>query len=72
MPTSKIVFAAFLVYVMPIIVFLLSYFCFYYFGFQEIENICFSFLLMVIWFAIVKFIDKKMLNKYKHNILYKL
>lgn len=72
MAASKVLFAAFLVYITPLIVLLIAYFTGAMMGFSEGVCALFGIGAMALWFLAVYFIDKKLLKYYKHTIVNKV
>lgn len=72
MAASKILFAAFLVYITPLIVMVFAYLIASTFGVDENISFVISVICMVLWFLVVHFIDKKLRHLYKHTILNKI
>lgn len=69
MKSSKIFFAAFLVYVTPLIVLLLTYSVVKLIGKTENTAIFCSVSAMLFWFVCVHITDKKLKQYYKHTII---
>lgn len=72
MAASKVLFAAFLVYITPIFMLLAGYFIGMSLGADEGVSAIGGILLMIVWFVIVHFIDKKLNKYYKHTIVQKI
>ncbi len=69
MSTGKVLTAAFLVYIMPLIVFAAVYMILYYCGSGEYKAIISSAVAACLWFAIMHFIDKKLKVLFNHTIV---
>lgn len=69
MKSSRVLFAAFLVYITPLLVLLLSYAISTAAGAGENAAILISVLSMVLWFFCVHILDKKLKQYYKHSII---
>ena len=69
MAASKIIFAAFLVYITPIFALLIGYFAGTGMGLGEDASAGIGILAMVIWFFVVYAIDKRLKKLYRHTIV---
>lgn len=69
MPAKKVLFAAFIVYITPLIVLICGYLLSMLSGADEGTSALVGIVSMVLWFVIVHFIDKKLSKYYKHTIL---
>ena len=72
MAASKVLFAAFLVYITPLFVLLSGYLAAYAAGADEGTGVIIGAVAMAIWFVVVHFIDKALKKYYKHTIVKKL
>ncbi len=72
MAASKILFAAFLVYITPLIALLAGYLISSHIGWGEGVSVIVGVIAMIVWFFVVHFIDKKLKKYYKHTIVTKL
>ena len=71
MAAKKVLFAAFLVYITPLLVLLSVYGVFMMLGSREEIAVVGGIAAMVIWFVIIHFTDKRMKPYYKHTIISK-
>ena len=69
MSDSRVIGAAFLVYIVPLMIFIAMYFMFLSFGFSENKTIILSLLPTVLFYVILYFTDKKSKEKYIHKII---
>ena len=69
MAASKVLFAAFVVYITPLLALIAGYLISMLMGAGEGMCAAIGILSMVVWFVVVHFIDKKLSKYYKHTIL---
>ena len=69
MADKKVLGAAFLVYIVPIIMMIIGYFAGYVILKNETFGILTGFLMMIVVFPIIRFIDKKIKRRYIPNIV---
>ncbi len=72
MSSSKVMWAAFLVYITPLIVLMLGYIIAVLLGISEGRSVLVGIIAMAFWFFVVHFIDKKLSKHYKHTIVKKI
>ncbi len=72
MAASKVLFAAFLVYITPLLALLAGYGAAVAMGAGEGKAVIAGAGAMIIWFLAVHFIDKKLKKYYKHTIVQKV
>lgn len=72
MAASKVLFAAFLVYITPLFALLGGYLIASFMGAGEGLSVIVGALATAVWFFVVHFIDKKLKKYYKHTIMRKL
>ena len=72
MAASKVLFAAFLVYITPLFALLGGYLAAASFGAGEGACVIVGTIAMAVWFFVVHFIDKALKKYYKHTIVKKL
>ena len=68
MKTEKVMFAAVLVYIVPLVLMLVTYIIASFSGMTEGASVLTGAAVMVVWFIIMHFFDKKVKGYYKHNI----
>ncbi len=72
MAASKVLFAAFLVYITPLFALLTGYLIAMAMGMGEGESVIVGASVTAVWFFAVHFIDKRLKKHYKHTIVKKL
>lgn len=72
MAASKVLFAAFLVYITPLFALLAGYLSASAMGMGEGRSVAVSAIATAVWFFVVHFIDKHLKKHYKHTIVKKL
>ena len=68
MKTERVMFAAVLVYIVPLVLVFVTYLAAMYLGLTEGASVLAGLLVMAIWFLVMHFFDKKVKAYYKHNI----
>lgn len=69
METKKVLMAAFLFYMMPLILFFGIYTAFYLLNFSDAISLTFSVIGALIFYVLLYFYDKRSKNKFQHEII---
>lgn len=69
MPAKKVLFAAFLVYITPLIILLAAYGAAFSAGLGEGTSAAAGVLCMAVWFVVIHYLDKRLRRFYKHTIV---
>ncbi|MBP3360381.1 MAG: SoxR reducing system RseC family protein [Clostridia bacterium] len=69
MPASKVLFAAFLVYITPLLVLLAAYSAAVFAGAGEAASAAVGVVCMAVWFVVIHYLDKRLRRFYKHTIV---
>lgn len=69
MNDALVLYAAFLVYIVPLIIFFVSFGIFSLFGASQISSVVISALISALFYVFLGIYDKKQKNKYIHKIV---